>query len=141
MIAALIVQQGLYSQPLGQPLGTIGDSAKAGGFGPFGNVGFMGARNIAALSAKFTGVISVLLAMITISAGIWFLIQFVIGAFKWMTSGGDKNNVEAAKEHLTHAVIGLAILVAAYVIAGLIGVIFGLDILNPQTVINNLSIY
>ncbi len=135
MLSTLIAQQGLYSQPLG----TIGDSSKVGGFGPFGNVGFMGARDIAALSARFTGVLSVILAIITISAGLWFTIQFLIGAFRWITSGGDKGNVEAAKEHLTHAVIGLAILVAAYVITGLIGVIFGLDILNPQNIIQKLG--
>lgn len=116
----------------GKELGRIGGEGP--GLGPFGNIGL----NIAEASKDLTDVLSKIIGIMTMAGGLWFMIQFVVGAFKWLTSGGDKNNVESAKEHLTHAVIGLAVLVAAYVIVGLIGAIFGLDILNPQTIINSL---
>lgn len=112
-------------------LGTIG---KGQGLGPFSGVGDIGnAAN------AVSDIISKIIGVLTVAGGIWFIIQFLIGAFKWITSGGDKTNVEAAKEHLTHSVIALAILVSAYIIAGLVGAIFGLDILNPQKIIPGLG--
>ena len=102
------------------------------GFGPLGNTSWF---QIGFLSLRVSHLISNIIGILTLAGGIWFLIQFIIGAFRWITSGGDKQNVEAAKEHLTHAVISLAILISAYVIAGLVGAIFGLDILNPQKII------
>lgn len=111
------------------PLGTIGQGT---GLGPFSASGGVKPADILAQ------IVSKVIGVMTVAAGIWFMLQFLVGAFKWITSGGDKNNVEAAKEHLTHAVISLGIVVAAYVIAGLVGAIFGLDILNPQDIVKNL---
>lgn len=117
------------------PIGIIGQNGQ-GAFGPLGDLSKL--TNPGAVGNRITFVLSNIVGFLTILGGIWFMIQFLIGAFKWITSGGDKNNVEAAKEHLTHAVISLAILVAAYIITGLVGAIFGLDILNPQNIISGL---
>ena len=120
-----------------QSLWYIGDTnTKSGGLGPFSNAVYWGMSN---LNENLTGLISKIVGVLTVFGGIWFIIQFLIGAFKWITSGGDKTNVEAAKEHLTHAVISLAILVSTYIIVGLVGAIFGLDILNPQKIIPTLG--
>lgn len=119
-------------------IGHFGDPDTKSGFGPFS--GLFQTADIGGVGNKFSDLMSKIIGIMTIAGGLWFLIQFVVGAFKWLTSGGDKNNVESAKEHLTHAVIGLAVLVAAYVIAGLIGAIFGLDILNPQKIIPLLGV-
>ncbi len=122
-----------YSNLLAQvTLGHFGDTNVKSGFGPFSN--FFGS-NCGDIGIGLTGLISKIVGVLTVAGGIWFIIQFLIGAFRWITSGGDKTNVEAAKEHLTHAVISLAILVSTYIIAGLVGAIFGLDILNPQKMI------
>ena len=115
-----------------QPIGELGNDPKA--LGPLSTYAKIG--NPGKLTAD---VFSLILGVLTVAGGLWFLIQMIIGAFKWMTSGGDKNNIEQAKEHLTHAVISLAILVAVYVIAGIVGAIFGLDILNPEGIINSLK--
>ncbi len=113
----------------GVGIGQIGEGA---GLGPFSQ----GSANPAGALA---GIISKIIGVITVAAGIWFIIQFLIGAIKWITSEGDKGKVEQAKDHLTIAVIGLGIGVAAYVVAGLMGLIFGVDILNPQNILPNLK--
>lgn len=113
-------------------LDPLGDLNTQSGLGPFSD---LGQAPISAVGVKLSGMISNVLAVITVSAGVWFLIQFAIGAVKWISSGGDKGNVEQAKEHLTHAVVALGIIVASYVIAGVVGAVLGLDILNPQKIL------
>ena len=120
-----------------QILGHFGDPDVKSGLGIFSNL--FGEPSPDVAGEKLSGIVSKIVGVITVAGGIWFILQFLVGAFKWITSGGDKNNVEQAKEHLTHAVISLGILVAAYVLAGLFGIIFGLDILNPQNIIPKLG--
>ena len=47
-----------------------------------------------------------------------------------MLAGGDEKAAESARRSLTTGFIGLMIVVAAFFIAGLIGRILGVDILN-----------
>jgi hypothetical protein len=49
--------------------------------------------------------------------GIIFIILIVMGGVQWMTAGGNEQRLEKAKKRITQAAIGLAIVVAAYVIA------------------------
>lgn len=55
-------------------------------------------------------IISYLLGVI----GIVVFIIIVISGFQWMTSGGDAQKITAARGRLLNAVIGLAIILAAY---------------------------
>jgi len=61
-------------------------------------------------------------------AGIVLFIMFLIGGFKYMTSGGDPKAVEAAKGTLTQAVAGLVVLVLAYVVLVVIEAITGVNV-------------
>lgn len=47
-----------------------------------------------------------------IIAGIAALLFLVLGAFSWITSGGDKEKVSKAQDKIQSAVVGLIILVA-----------------------------
>ncbi len=49
--------------------------------------------------------------------GLIAVILILWGGFKWMTAGGNDENVEAAKKIIIAAVIGLAIILSAYAIA------------------------
>jgi NADH:ubiquinone oxidoreductase subunit 6 (subunit J) len=49
------------------------------------------------------------------------------GGISWLTSGGDKAKTEEAQKRITGAVIGLAILMAVYVIYKIILQFFGLS--------------
>jgi hypothetical protein len=46
--------------------------------------------------------------------GIIFLVLMVYAGFLWMTAGGNEENVEKAKKLIMAAVIGIAIVLAAY---------------------------
>lgn len=51
----------------------------------------------------------------------------IIGGIQWITSGGDKTNTQAARDKITAALIGLAIVAVAYALMSLIGRFFGID--------------
>ncbi len=48
--------------------------------------------------------------------GLVFLGLMLYGGFRWMTARGDTKSVETAKDTITNAIIGLAIIVGAYAI-------------------------
>lgn len=49
--------------------------------------------------------------------GLIAVVLILWGGFKWMTAGGNDENVDAAKKIIIAAVIGLAIIISAYAIA------------------------
>ncbi|MFA5188219.1 MAG: pilin [Patescibacteria group bacterium] len=64
------------------------------------------------ISIIIANIIKALLSLV----GMIFLILFIYGGFKWMTAGGAPDKIEKAKKLLVNAVIGLAIITAAYTI-------------------------
>ena len=44
------------------------------------------------------------------------IIYFLLGAFKYLKSGGDKEEVAGARQMITHAIIGFIILMFAFLI-------------------------
>lgn len=114
-------------------LGTLGGD-KDTGFGPFGLPGSY--ENALIL---FQSIISRVIGVLTIAGGIWFIFQFIVGAYGWMNSGGDKAALKTAQDRITHAVSGLVILVAAYALISIIGSLLGLSILNPYEVLVNIK--
>lgn len=59
-------------------------------------------------------------------AAIAVVFYFIIGAFKFLTSGGDKGAVESARNMITHAIIGFLLLMAMFLILKFIPEYFGL---------------
>lgn len=59
-----------------------------------------------------------------------FFFMLIIGAIRWITSGGDKAGLEGAKNQITHALIGLVILLSFFAIINLVGTIFGISFIN-----------
>ncbi|MEI8067990.1 MAG: hypothetical protein WCG91_03545 [Candidatus Shapirobacteria bacterium] len=68
------------------------------------------------------------LVLIVVSLVFFFIL--VLGGLKWITSGGDEKAVAAARAQITNALIGLAIIFAAWAIINLIGTVFGINILS-----------
>ena len=62
------------------------------------------------------GIISFFFVLIALVA----LFYLVWGAFKWLTSGGDKTNIETARGHIIAAIVGLIIAFLSYVILNLV---------------------
>lgn len=70
--------------------------------------------------------ISALFVVITITS----LIFFIWGGIQWITSGGDKTKIEAARKRIVYAVIGLIIAFSSYFIISLVGNFFGVKLLD-----------
>lgn len=75
-----------------------------------------GAATIKGLECAFGNFISVILAL----SGIVLFLMLVVGGFRYLVSGGDPKAVESAKGTLTQAIVGLVILVLAFLILKLI---------------------
>jgi len=57
-----------------------------------------------------------------------FVFMLIMGAISWITSGGDKAQVEAARSRVTNAVVGIFILLSIFAIINLIELFFNIDI-------------
>ena len=68
-------------------------------------------------------------------AAIMVFAFLVWGGIQWISSGGDKGKVEEARSRITNALIGLAIVAAAWAIMNLVSYFFGVDILGPGATI------
>ena len=75
-------------------------------------------------------IISGAIQLILIVAALVFFFLLIIGGIRWMTAGGDKEKAGAARGQLTSALIGLAIVFAAWAIIRLIEVLFGVSIIS-----------
>ncbi|MBP9820135.1 hypothetical protein KBC79_05370 [Candidatus Woesebacteria bacterium] len=84
---------------------------------------------------NFEKIISNFIGFMTVLAGVFFVVYFVIAAFNWITSGGDAGKLQNARDRMLHGVLGIIIVVASYAIVGLLGTIVGLDVLNPKQLI------
>ncbi|MBU1326586.1 hypothetical protein KKB64_00165 [Patescibacteria group bacterium] len=115
----------VFAAPTGIPLGTIGEG---GGLGPFSDIVKKGSDGTAAVNA-IAATVSSIIGIMTIAAGIWFIFQFLVGGMNWITSGGDKAKLEAARDRITNAFIGLIIVVAGWAILALASQFFGVDFL------------
>jgi hypothetical protein len=121
------------------PLGNIGGTA----LGPFGNnaSSLLGQNGAEKALVQITGAISSIIGIMTVCAAIWFLFQFLVGGIGWITSGGEKTKLAEARDRITHAFIGLIIVIAGWAILALVGQFFGYNIfINPGEVIQQLGI-
>ena len=73
------------------------------------------------------GIIASILPWIFTIAGMLLLIYLIFGGLQLMLSGGDPKGAQAAKAHITNALIGFIIIFAAFWIVQLVGLIFGLQ--------------
>ena len=63
--------------------------------------------------AKIVGYI---LAML----GVVFLVQIIFAGYGWMLAGGNEEKIKKAKDKITNSVIGLAIVLLAYIVSSAI---------------------
>lgn len=58
------------------------------------------------------------------------LVMLILGAFEWITSGGDKEAVGKARNRIINALIGLAVLAIAFALANVAARFTGLSLTN-----------
>jgi hypothetical protein len=82
-----------------------------------------------------TAFISNLVKLITVIAGIFVLINLLLAGLQYISSQGDPKGVEGAWNKIWMSLVGLVIIVAAFVITAIISYILFGDasfILNPK---------
>ena len=79
--------------------------------------------------------VSNVIKLLAVVAGLMAMFNFIIAGFTYITAGEDPGKIEKIGAKLTMSVVGLAIIVASYTIAALIGLLLFNDptyIINPQ---------
>lgn len=66
-----------------------------------------------------------------VAAGIFFIIKIIMAGYSYLTADGDPKKTSQAFAIIWQSAIGFAIVASAFVLASVIGGLFGIDILNP----------
>lgn len=67
--------------------------------------------------------------------GLWIIVNVILAAYGYITSGGKADAATKARDRLSMSVIGLLLMIASYTVAGIIGLLFFGDatyIINPK---------
>jgi hypothetical protein len=78
------------------------------------------------LGAFVSNAVGVVLLVAALAA----FVYLIIGGLQWITAGNDKNRFELAKDRITNAIIGLAIVALAWAIFLLLNHFFGLGVVG-----------
>jgi len=71
--------------------------------------------------------VGAILGFMLIIAAVAAFIFLILGGLQWITSGGDKGQLEAARNKITNAIVGLIVVAAAFAIMVLVQTFLGLD--------------
>ena len=80
------------------------------------------------------GIISGAISLIMLVVALVFFFMLIWGGLRWVTSQGEEKAVASARAQITNALIGLAIVFAAWAIMKLIEIVFGVSILDGITI-------
>lgn len=81
--------------------------------------------------AKFSDIASIaniVSSLFVILASLAFVFIMLLGAFTFLTAGGDEEKVKQAQKTLKFAIIGMVIVFISFLIVKLIEKIFGIDL-------------
>ena len=91
-------------------------------------------QTIAGVGGMPTGGISQTFGTISDFTGLFVLVGVLLalfvliwGGFSWITSGGDKQKVNQARDKIFYAVVGLVLIFLAYFIVNLLYYFFGIN--------------
>lgn len=85
--------------------------------------------------AQITDIVSILQKIIRLlapAAAIAFFIMLLVGGFQFLTSGGDPKAAGAARSTLTYAIIGIILVIVAWLILKLIAAVTGADVTTVE---------
>lgn len=76
--------------------------------------------------------LSAVVGSLLIIAALLAFFFLILGGIQWITAGGDKAGMEAARNKITHAIVGLVIVGAAWAIMILVQNFLGITIIGGQ---------
>jgi hypothetical protein len=74
--------------------------------------------------------ISALVGLLLILSALIAFFYLILGGISWITSGGDKAAMESARNKITHAIVGLIIVGAAWAVMILVQNFLGIQIIG-----------
>ena len=74
--------------------------------------------------------ISALVGILLILSALIAFFYLILGGISWITSGGDKAAMETARNKITHAIVGLIIVGAAWAVMILVQNFLGVQIIG-----------
>src|SRR6266566_1316901 len=74
---------------------------------------------------KVIGNVITLMLIITV---VLSLIYLILGGIAWISSGGDKSKVAAARSRLTFAIVGLVVALCSFLIVSVVGYLFNVKL-------------
>jgi len=77
--------------------------------------------------AKFANIgtlLNLITPLLMVGAAVIFLVMLIMGAFTYLMAGDNPENVKKAQKTLMFSVVGLVIVISAYLIMKIIGYIF-----------------
>jgi len=86
-------------------------------------------------ASSMGGFVSMIVDIITIVSGLYFLINFAMGGLGYATGGGDDKELAKARKTITNSLIGFILVVSAYFVVGYVGKRLlgsGSDIFTPK---------
>lgn len=129
-IAALVFSARVMSPVAAQTddfgIGTIDE--------PPGVAAYNQAANVGEDESALLFFVSRMIRAVAIGAGLWTLVNVGMAAFTYITGQGNANSHEKVRNLLTYSAIGMILIVSAYTIGGILGLIFFGDaafLLNP----------
>jgi hypothetical protein len=81
---------------------------------------------------SFGQLISALVGTMMIVAALLAFFFLILGGIQWITAGGDKAGMETARNKITHAIVGLIIVGAAWAIMMLVQNFLGITIIGSS---------
>src|SRR5258708_26849726 len=81
-------------------------------------------------SVFFPQLIRDLIRIAFVGGTLIYFFMLILGAIQWITSGGDKAAVEAARGRITQALVGIILLFSVFAIVKLIETFFNINILS-----------
>lgn len=77
--------------------------------------------------AQISNLLNPLIYNFLIISGLVAFLVIIFAGFTYITAGGDKGKVEMAQNSINYGIIGLILVVTAFLITRIIGSIFGFD--------------
>lgn len=68
--------------------------------------------------------LSTMLTLVAVAMGLWVFFNIIIAAYTALTSSGDAQAMTKIRTSITNSVVGLLLIVLAYTLAALAGLIF-----------------
>lgn len=65
-------------------------------------------------------------------AALLVFVYLIMGGIQWITSGGDKQKTQEARDRITAALVGLGVVAAAWAVMLIIQYFFGISILDEN---------